>query len=294
MRIPFVKMHGAGNDFVVLDGLRHKLPKDRVGLVQAMCHRRFGVGADQVLIVDSSKDCDFAMTIHNADGGEVEMCGNGIRCFAKYLRDVGLTDKVSLTIETLAGVIRPTVIPDHPNTTTDTVWVRVDMGTPELAGERIPVRATGQILRHELVLQDATGLSAADPRRFEITCVAMGNPHCVIFVPDVAMVPVERVGPLIERDGFFPNRVNVEFVAVKDRHHLIQRTWERGAGETYACGTGACAVAVAGVLNGLSERDVRVALKGGDLDLCWDEKTGHVFKTGPATTVFEGTFDYAV
>lgn len=292
MRIPFVKMHGAGNDFVLFDAIRHQLPKDRVSLAQTVCHRRFGAGADQVLIVDTSKDCDFTMTIHNADGGEVEMCGNGIRCFAKYLRDSGVTDKVTLTVETMAGVMQPTVVTDHPDTTAQTAWVRVDMGKPELEGARIPVQKSGQVVAHAFGLGLNDGLCAADPRTFTITAVSMGNPHCVIFVPDVAGFPVERVGPLIERDGFFPNRVNVEFVQVKDRCHLIQRTWERGVGETYACGTGACAVVVAGVLNGVCERAVRITLKGGDLDLSWDEDSGHVFKTGPATTVFEGTFDY--
>lgn len=268
-------MHGTGNDFIMLTGIGAPLPSDLGALARKICHRRFGVGADQVLIAYPSDQADFRMDIYNADGGRVEMCGNGIRAFAKYVRDLGLTDKSELTIETPGGLIKPRIILDHPKAGRNTVWVRVDMGEPELEGERIPVRASGLIIDYDF-------------KGYKITCLSMGNPHCVIFVDDVDRVPVEKLGPEIETDPFFPNRVNVEFVQVLDPKRLKQRTWERGAGETYACGTGAAAVCVAGVLNKRADRDVTIVLKGGELELSWEEASGHVLKTGSATTVFQG------
>jgi len=213
------------------------------------------------------------------------MCGNGIRCFLQYIRDLELTDKTSLSIETLGGLIVPNLITDHAFQDENTVWVKVDLGKAVLEGRDIPVDADGEIIALNKTFGEA---------EMAITCVSMGNPHCVIFVDDVEQYPVQTVGPIIEKDAFFPNRVNVEFVQVKDRQHLIQRTWERGAGETMACGTGAAAVCVAAVLNSLADREVKISLKGGDLELRWDEETGHVFKTGPATTVSKGVFDYDV
>ena len=192
----------------------------------------------------------------------------------------------NVEVETLAGLIKPEIITNHPETTDKVKWVKVDMGEPILEGEMIPVMHGGQVINFEFLPE---GVEAAG--RFPITCVSMGNPHCVIFVDDVQNFPVEQVGPIIENDPFFPNRVNVEFVQIVDRKNLIQRTWERGAGETYACGTGACAVVVAGVLNDFCDREVKISLKGGELDMVWDESSNHVFKTGPATTVFEGEID---
>lgn len=292
MRIPFVKMHGAGNDFVMLDALLVDLPKDLAKLSRVLCHRQFGVGADQVLIVEKSRSHDFKMRIFNADGGQVEMCGNGIRAFAKYVRDAGHTSKTSLKIETLAGVIRPVVIADHAQTTSQISWVRVDMGRPVLKAAKIPVKLKGAVTNHPYKLPHRRGLEEGDPDSFHITCVSMGNPHCVIFVKDVGNFPVRGIGPIIECDSLFPKRTNVEFVQIRKRHHLVQRTWERGTGETLACGTGASAVCVAGVLNGVSDREVRISLPGGQLDLHWDKKSGRVFKTGPAETVFAGVIDY--
>lgn len=283
MSLPFVKMHGNGNDFIMLDAIKHSMPQDLSGFSRKICDRRFGIGADQVLIAYPSKTADFRMDIYNSDGGQVEMCGNGIRCFLSYVRDQGHAEKKDIAVETLAGIIKPVLIADHPQTTPNVSWVRVDMGEPILEGAKIPVKQSGKIISQNFEVKDFAPV--------KITCVSMGNPHCVIFVDDVENFPVEKMGPLIEHDAFFPKRVNVEFVQVVNRKHVIQRTWERGAGETYACGTGACAVMVAAVLNDVADRQVRVSLKGGDLDLLWDEKTGHVFKTGPAVKVFSGVID---
>jgi diaminopimelate epimerase len=281
-------MHGAGNDFVMLNALAHEMPQDLAAFSRDLSHRHFGIGADQVLIAYPSKQADFRMDIYNADGGRVEMCGNGIRCFIHYLRDQGLTDKTDLTIETLGGLIKPQLIVDHPKKNTNTEWVRVDMGEPILEGSEVPTTRSGKLINIEYELQNTQNLLASDPKVFNLTAVSMGNPHCVIFVDDVENYPVERIGSAIENDPLFPNRVNVEFVQVKDRTHLIQRTWERGSGETYACGTGASAVAVAAILTDQVDRQLTISLKGGDLDLFWDEETGHVFKTGPSVKVFEG------
>lgn len=285
-------MHGAGNDFVVLDALLTSLPKDLARFSRFLCHRQFGVGADQVLIVEKSRKADFKMVIYNADGGNVEMCGNGIRAFAKYVLDAGHTTKTTLKIETLAGLIKPTVIVSHPRATAKVSWVRVDMGRPILSAPKIPVRLKGRVVNYPYHLPMRQGLETTDPDTFTITSLSMGNPHCVIFVDQVSGFPVGRLGPLIEHDPLFPQRVNIEFVQIKDPEHLLQRTWERGAGETLACGTGAAAACVAGVLNGYSMRAVTVSLPGGDLFLDWDKKSGHVFKTGPAETVFAGVIDY--
>lgn len=292
MRIPFIKMHGAGNDFVMLNGIRDTLPTDFEKFSQAICHRQFGIGADQILIAYPSATADFRMDIYNADGGRVEMCGNGIRAFVRYLHAQNLTTKTELVIETLAGLIRPQLIVNHPLNDSKTSWVKVDMGQPILNGREIPVGQDGTLVSFSKTFES---LKAAGLHKYAdqtITCVSMGNPHCVIFVDDVENYPVTAVGSVIERDAFFPKRVNVEFVQIKSRNHLIQRTWERGSGETFACGTGASAVAVAAFLNGFTERHVSIDLKGGRLELFWDEASGSIFKTGPAMTVFDGVIDY--
>lgn len=271
MKIPFVKMHGLGNDFVLLDCVRHSFPIHQ-GLVRSLCDRRHGIGADQLLVLLPSKKADFLMRIYNADGGEVEMCGNGIRCLAKYLVTAGLVGEGEQAIETRAGIIRPRVEGDR---------ITVDMGPPELEGPRIPVRMEGRIIDREVTL--------ANERR-RITCVSMGNPHCVIFVDSLEACPVRRLGPKIETDALFPQRVNVEFVKVESPSRISMRVWERGAGETAACGTGACAAAVASCLNEKTGREVTVALPGGELRIRWAED-GHVFMTGPAEEVFRGEID---
>ncbi|MFH1358110.1 MAG: diaminopimelate epimerase [bacterium] len=278
MTIKFTKMHGAGNDFVVVNALTEELPQDLPFFAKRICSRHYGIGADQLLLVGSSAVADYRMVIYNADGGAVEMCGNGIRCCAKFINDHDLSDKTTLSIETLGGIIKPTIIINHPKTTGETSWVEVNMGEPSVD----VVNHSWEPLDLDKVLPDAL-------KSFKITTVSMGNPHCVVYVNDVDSYPVGLVGPVIQNDPYFPKGVNVEFVQVVERELVVQRTWERGSGETLACGTGASAVAVASVLNGFTNRCITVSLKGGDLDLRWEEKTNCVFKTGPAVTVFDGS-----
>jgi diaminopimelate epimerase len=272
MNLTFTKMHGLGNDFIVIDCRDESVSRELTDIGETsrrLCHRRFGIGADQVLLLYDSQKADFGMRIFNADGSEVEMCGNGIRCFAKYIWDRGLSDKDVLDIETAAGIIRPEKAGD---------LVRVDMGEPALDGRRIPVNHDGQVKDLPLKILD---------REFKITCVSMGNPHAVIVVDDAAQFDVAKYGPLIEHNGFFPKRTNVEFIQMIDRGRIRMRVWERGAGETMACGTGASAAAVAANLKGLADRRVTVVLNGGELVIEWREDN-HVYMTGPAVEVFEG------
>lgn len=271
MKVPFTKMHGTGNDFVVVDCRTFELP-DPAAFSVKYCNRRFGVGADQVLLLYPSKIADFAMKIFNADGSEVEMCGNGIRCFAKYIWDRSLSDKQVLDVETLAGIIRPERTDD---------LVRVDMGEPVLDPRKIPVDVDSGAMAVDYPL-------IIDDREFKLTFVSMGNPHAVIFLDeDVSGFAVERYGRQIEMHPLFPRRTNVEFVNAKSRHELVMRVWERGSGETLACGTGACATGVASMIKGLAERKVTVKLLGGDLSIEWAENN-RVYMTGPAVEVFEG------
>lgn len=278
MKLLFTKMHGAGNDFVFLNDMDGALKLD-ADIARKLCDRRFGIGADQLLLVRPSTKGDFRMDIYNADGGLVEMCGNGIRCFAKYVRDKRLTGKKKLGIETLAGMIKPEIISEDAK---GIMQVKVDMGEPVLDGRLIPANADGKIIDKPL---------AASGKQFLITAVSMGNPHCVIEVGDVKDFPVTDLGPQIENHPFFPQRTNVEFIQFTDRKHIVMRVWERGSGETLACGTGACGAAVASILRGKAEREVTVHLRGGDLVIHWDEKTNHVFMTGPAVTSFEGVIE---
>lgn len=291
MKLPFVKMHGAGNDLILLNGIGGELPVRIEDFAKKICHRRFGIGADQLLIVKPSDKADFTMDIYNADGSRVEMCGNGIRCFVKYLRDEGISDKEEISVETLAGVVHTKIRPDHFMHKPDCPWIEVDMGQAILEGENIPVRQAGRVVLKKWSPADPRKLLATDPQEFLITCVSMGNPHCVIYVDDVDKFPVERIGAVIERDPFFPKRTNVEFVQVLNEREVKQRTWERGAGETLACGSGACAVGVAGVLTGKSHYKVRIELKGGFIDIKYDENENRVLMSGPAATVFRGEID---
>jgi diaminopimelate epimerase len=268
--IPFVKMHGLGNDFVFLDCLGKEYG-DLKRVAQKLCERRFGVGADQLLTVHPSRVADFKMEIYNADGSQVEMCGNGIRCFAKYVTSRGLTGKKKIDVETLAGIIRSELVGD---------LVRVDMGEPILEAEKIPVRAKGHVRDEPLEVHG---------KAHRITCVSMGNPHCVVFLDGIDRLDLESVGPHWENHPFFPNRVSTEFVEGMNREEIRLRVWERGAGETLACGTGACAATVASHLTGRTERTVLVHMKGGDLRVEWDEESNRVFMTGPAVEVFQGT-----
>jgi diaminopimelate epimerase len=267
--VSFTKMHGCGNDFIMVDCLDGR-SADLEKLAQRLCHRRFGVGADQLLTISPSEVADFKMEIYNADGGQVEMCGNGIRCFAKYVYEHGLTSKKELAVETLAGVIRPRIVGDQ---------VEVDMGEPILDGRKIPVNADGRILNRPLEVKGAA---------YQITCVSMGNPHCVVYVDDLDRLELSAIGPSFEHHPFFPKRVNTEFVRILKPDEVRMRVWERGAGETWACGTGACAVTVAGALTGRTARKIRLHLMGGDLNVEWRDDN-HVYMTGGAEEVFSGT-----
>ena len=279
--IPFTKMHGAGNDYVYVDCFANPVPEKIGELAIAMSHRHFGIGGDGLVLIRKSDTADARMQMFNADGSEAEMCGNAIRCVAKLVYERGIAAKPQLVIETGAGnLILDLVVSDTGKVTE----VTVDMGPPELEAPSIPttIRETGHVINEPAVF---------DGNEYQVTCVSMGNPHCVIFVEEVTDELVLGLGPKIEKDPRFPNRVNVEFVEMVDRKHLRQRTWERGSGETWACGTGASAVCVAGVLTGRTDPDVEVELLGGTLRLRWDQVTGHVFKTGGATEVFHGEWE---
>jgi diaminopimelate epimerase len=270
----FIKMHGIGNDYVYLDCVRHPEPADPAGLSRAMSDRHFGVGSDGLILVCKSGKADARMRMFNADGSESEMCGNGIRCVAKLVHDHGISANNPLRIETGRGVLTL-----HLELKAGKVdQVRVDMGEPILQAERIPTALSGD--RVVDVPSPLPGLA--------MTCVSMGNPHAVLYVEDVAKVPLTEWGPMLETHALFPRKINVHFVEVLSKSEAIMRTWERGSGVTQACGTGACAVAVAGVLTGRTGRKLLAHLPGGDLRLEWDADTNHVFMTGPATEVFTG------
>jgi len=271
--IRFAKMHGAGNDFVVIDCLAGDPVEDWPAFARFALDRRLGIGGDQLLLVRRSREADFAMAIRNADGSQAEMCANGIRAFAKYLRDRGLTEQERIRVETLAGVVTPRWLGGDR--------VEVEMTRPVFAPEKIPARLAGPTPLVDVPLE-------VGGETLRVTSLSMGNPHCVVFVDDPEDFPVERLGPAIEHHAAFPERVNVEFVARASAHELVQRTWERGSGETLACGSGACAAAVAAVLTGRASRDVAVRLRGGTLRIRWPDDAGPVYMTGPAAHVFDG------
>ena len=272
----FTKMQGAGNDYVYVDCTRSTL-KNPEEISRLVSDRHFGVGSDGLILIRRSDRADFRMDMYNADGSRGEMCGNGIRCVAKYVYDHGLTDSCRISVETLAGIKHLELTAENGKVSR----VRVNMGTPILEPEKIPVIADGRRVVQEPV--EVCG------KTWEMTCVSMGNPHAVIFIDTpVKEFPLEYYGPSFENHERFPKRVNTEFVRILDRKTMEMRVWERGSGETLACGTGTCAAAVAAVLNGLCERKTLVHLLGGDLEIEWKEEDGCVYMTGPAVTVFEG------
>ena len=325
MNISFTKMQALGNDFILIDnrsGSRNQLayPACRTGrlepglkkinqLAKTLCDRRFGIGADQLLLLNHSKTADFMMRIFNADGSEVEMCGNGISCLAKYIWDNRLRGQKAecrrlkvknknknsaLAIETLAGIMH---LQKAGN------LIRVDMSEPILKPEKIPVRINkklnpplppftkgglGRITNSKPIIDYPLRI---EDKTFNITCVSMGNPHAVIVVKNVLTVPLSTIGPVIENNGFFPKKTNVEFIQILNRKNIKMRVWERGSGETMACGTGASASAIASFLLGLTDRKVTVHLQGGKLLIEWSQKDNHVYMTGPAVKVFEGTIN---
>ena len=282
-RAPFTNMHGAGNDFVVLDAIRDSLPKDLSAFSRRISHRQFGIGADQILVVHESQDADFRMEIFNADGSQAEMCANGIRAFYKYLRDHGHTDAEEISVETLSGVVRPRWAGEDR--------VQVDMGLPVLVPAKIPTNlgsGDGPVLDVELEIKLQTG-SGATRERITLSSVSMGNPHAVVVVDDIDAAPVHELGRAIENHSAFPNRVNVAFIQFVDRGRFRQRTWERGTGETLACGSGACAAAVVSMLRGVVDRKLIVELRGGELEIVWADDRAPVLMTGPAQHVYTGS-----
>lgn len=288
----FTKMHGIGNDYVYVNGFEEKIP-DPVSAARFVSDRHFGIGSDGLIIIQPSDRADCMMEMYNADGSRGQMCGNGIRCVAKYVYDNGIVDRTRITVDTLAGI--KTLDLNLKDGRVDTV--RVDMGAPILAPEKIPVdpgdyqylpldevKPYGRIIRNAFIkVTEDTGMYG--------TCVSMGNPHCVVPVENLENFNIRYYGPLFEYNPIFPERINTEFITVTDRKNISMRVWERGSGETWACGTGACAAAVAGVLNGWTDRNVTVHLRGGNLAIEWDEERNTVFMTGSATKVFDGEIE---
>lgn len=275
MATAFTKWQGCGNDFILMDDRMEGIANPR-DLAVRLCDRHYGIGADGLILVLPSGQADFRMRIFNTDGSEAEMCGNGIRCFARLVYEWGFTNKTVFTVETGAGVLRPALILAAGKVQA----VRVDMGEPVLEAEEIPVTGFG---RERVINRPITVLG----QTYDVTCVSMGNPHCVVFVEDLAALDLGRIGSAFETHAWFPRRVNTEFVTVRDRTHLRMRVWERGAAVTLACGTGACATIVAAVLNQKAERQAEIELDGGVLHVEWAEDN-HVYMTGPAELVFTG------
>ncbi len=274
----FTKLHGCGNDYVYVDCTKEKLNNIEETAIK-VSDRHFGIGSDGLILIETSEVADFKMDMYNNDGSRGKMCGNGIRCVAKYVYDKGLTDKTKITVETLSG-IKELALTIKEGKVTE---VTVDMGTPITKASFIPVITE----KETLIKEPITVLG----QNYEITCVSMGNPHAVVFVEDVKSLLLEKIGPEFEHNPIFPDRVNTEFIKVVDRTTLEMRVWERGSGETLACGTGACASVVASILNGLTEDEVTVKLLGGDLKIRYDRVANTVFMTGPAVKVFDGEID---
>ena len=275
----FTKMHGCGNDYVYIDGAREKVrQEEKPGLVQRLSDRHFGIGGDGVIFINPSQEADFEMEMYNMDGSRAEMCGNGIRCVAKFVYDRGLTDQTHISIASCGKIKYLDLTVEGGKVST----VKVNMGSPILTAGEIPVIARNG--EDRVIGQDIE----VDGSIYQMTCVSMGNPHAVVFVEDAAGLDLEKIGPLFENHALFPKRVNTEFVKILDRDAIEMRVWERGTGETLACGTGACAAAVAGILNGLTNDTVTVKLPGGCLSVQWDRERNLVYMTGPAATVFEG------
>ena len=277
--LKFSKMHGLGNDFIVIDAINQNVNLS-IEQVQFLADRRFGVGCDQLLVVEkpTQQGVDFRYRIFNADGSEVEQCGNGVRCFARFVRDKQLTDKTTIAVETASGIVYPT-LQENGNVT-------VDMGAPQFEPQQIPFESDEQAVQYTLNLNTGDTVS--------IGAVSMGNPHAVILVSDIALSDVDTIGPLVESHEQFPQRVNVGFMQVIDRANIKLRVYERGSGETLACGTGACAAVVSGIQQGILDHEVNLSLPGGDLNIVWAGENEPVWMTGPATHVFDGEIAWAI
>ena len=292
MIIEFTKMEGCGNDYVYIDGTRVHIPSDRKPeLVRALSDRHFGIGGDGVIFINASSIADFEMEMYNADGSRGEMCGNGIRCVGKYVYDHRMTDRTEITVESFGRIKYLTLYPENGSVKR----VRVNMGPAILEAAEVPVRCSKEEGR-ALQLPDGSHIACAavelpieiGDKTCRVTCVSMGNPHAVLFVDRTDDLPLTEIGPLFEYHTRFPNRINTEFVEVLDRGHVKMRVWERGSGETLACGTGCCAIGVAGVLCDRTDSRILVDVLGGQLEIEWDRENNTVWMTGPATTVFEG------
>ena len=276
----FTKMQGCGNDYIYINGTKEHIDKrDKPELVKKLSDRHFGIGADGVIFINASERADFEMEMYNADGSHAEMCGNGIRCVGKYVFDKGFTDEKDISIES-NGKLKFVKLSCSGGKVNK---VRVNMGKPELRAEEIPVIST-----HDRVVDEEIEVGG---KKYHMTCVSMGNPHAVVFMKEITSLNLAETGPYFECNGRFPKRVNTEFVRVIDREHIQMRVWERGTGETLACGTGCCAAVVASILNDLTERKVTVSLPGGEIEVEWNEKNNNVFMTGPAETVYEGEIE---
>lgn len=303
----FVKMHGLGNDYVYINCF-DEIVKNKSEVAKYVSDRHFGIGADGAIFINPSEVADCEMEMYNADGSRSEMCGNGIRCVAKFVYDNGIFDKTELSIVSMGKIkyLKLFLKKEEPNPLTGLLYgkrqdgivvdtVTVDMGEPELVPENIPVKLEVSCSENSGLLDNQQRVSRCvaekihvDGKNYEMTCVSMGNPHAVVFVENVTDFPIEQIGPCFENHACFPKRVNAEFAKVLDKKNVQMRVWERGTGETLACGTGACATAVACMLNGLTDDEVTIHLLGGDLKIKWDREKNHVFMTGSATTVFEG------
>ena len=275
----FTKMHGCGNDYIYIDGAKEKLSQEeKPEWVIKVSDRHFGIGSDGAIFINPSTEADFEMEMYNADGSRSEMCGNGIRCVGKYVYDKGLTDKKRISVIS-GGEVKYLDLTVENNQVSE---VKVNMGAPVLMAKEIPVLSDEEEVVSGAITIEETG------ETYKMTCVSMGNPHAVVFMDDVEGLEIEKIGPYFEHHSRFPNRTNTEFAKVLDRKNVQMRVWERGTGETLACGTGCCATAVACILNGLTEDEITVHVLGGKIKIFWDRKENLVYMTGPASTVFEG------
>lgn len=271
----FTKMQGLGNDYVYVNCFQENVENPSEIAIK-VSDRHFGIGSDGLILIKPSEVADFRMDMYNADGSQAEMCGNGIRCVAKYVYDYGLTDQTEISVETLAGIKYLKLQIEDGKVS----QITVNMGQPELNPAKIPVQAEGEQVVDEPIEVNGT--------TYKMTCVSMGNPHCIVFVEDTASFPLEEIGPMFENHERFPKRVNTEFIQILNRNEVNMRVWERGSGETLACGTGACASTVACILNGLTDNEITLHLLGGDLIVRWDQEENLVYMTGPAKVVFDG------
>ena len=277
----FTKMHGCGNDYIYVNGFEEHIPDERKSeLAINLSNRNFGIGSDGLIFINPGKTAEFEMEMYNADGSRSEMCGNGIRCVGKYIYDHGLSKNTEISVESAGAVKYLTLYPGEDG---KVEFVRVNMGSPILKASLVPV-----ISNNEKVIDEAINVNGED---YHMTCVSMGNPHAVVFMKGVEKLDIDSIGPYFENHERFPRRTNTEFVEVLDRGHVFMRVWERGTGETLACGTGCCATAVACILNGYTDECVDVKVLGGNIKIEWDRRENAVYMTGPATVSFEGSID---